>query len=222
MTVSLSRVTGAGDGRGSTSMSPGSTYPRGTAGCYCTRLLRLLSILIRSSTTCLRRVVVVVEFARDPGPGCMGTLISALTGRSMCYRLPVNGRMNGANHHDTRIRCALDMHVLEPESVIGQLGVPIRSVRLPLLLRRAVILRCDAPASRYIPAYQGGRGESSMRLSTVHASIGCGVHPSAVLPLLWIHSWGNGWNKGLVDSLVGNWDCAGGGGIGDDGGRGPG
>jgi hypothetical protein len=58
----------------------------------------------------------------------------------------------------TRIRCALDMHVLEPESVIGELRVPIGSVRLLLQLRRAVVLRCDAPASRDVPAHQTGRG----------------------------------------------------------------
>jgi hypothetical protein len=124
----------------------------------------------------------------------------------------------------TRIRCALDMHILEPESIIGELRVPIGSVGLLLLLRRAVVLRCDAPASGDVPADETGRGVWSMRVSAAQTSSGSRVHPSAVLPLLWIHSWRNRWNEGLVGGSTGDRDGTGGG-IGDcrdDGGRGPG
>jgi hypothetical protein len=117
------------------------------------------------------------------------------------------------------------MHVLEPESVIGELRVPIGSVGLLLLLRRAVVLRCDAPSSGDVPAHKTGRGVWSMRLSAVQTCSGSRVPPSAVLPLLWIHSWRNGWNKGLGGDLTGDGDGTGGGGIvdcRDDGGRGPG
>lgn len=62
-----------------------------------------------------------------------------------------------------------------------------------------------------------------MGLSAAHAS-GRGVHPPAILPLLWIHSWRNWWNKGLGGSRMVDGDGAGGGIVGsrDDGGRGPG
>ena len=40
-------------------------------------------------------------------------------------------------------------------------------------------------------------------LSAVHGASWRGIHPSAVLPLLWIYSWGRWWNKGLVVSRMG-------------------
>jgi hypothetical protein len=142
-----------------------------------------------------------------------------------CRALPVKGWVNDANCQGGRRRCALDMHVLEPESIIIQLGFPIGSVGLLLELRRAVILGSDAPTSGDIPADLAGRGVWSMRVSAAHSASGSGAHPFAVLPLLWVHSWRNGWNKGLVGGVKGYRDGAGGRNIvdcGDNGGRGPG
>src|SRR6266436_6462733 len=90
---------------------------------------------------------------------------------------------------DNRRRCALDMHVLETKPVIGELRVPIGLFGLPL--RRAMVLRSDAPASGDVPADQVGRGVWTLGLSAAHASGGRGVYPPAILPLLWVHS---GWS----------------------------
>lgn len=96
MSVSLSRVTGSGDGGSSscTRASPKSIIPRGTTGCYCTRPLRLGGMLIQSSvTSCLLRIlVVVIELARDPRPRRMRAFIFASTGSIRCCRLPINRR----------------------------------------------------------------------------------------------------------------------------------
>ena len=92
------------------------------------------------------------------------------------------------------------MHVLKSEPVIGELGIPVRSFRLLLCLSGVIVLRGDSPARGNIPANYGGR---RVGLSTVHGTIGRGVHPSAVLPLLWIYSWRCRWNKGLVGSRMG-------------------
>jgi len=43
-----------------------------------------------------------------------------------------------------------------------------------------------------------------MGLSAAHGASGRGVHPSAVLPLLWINSWRHRWNKGLLGSRMGS------------------
>ena len=40
-------------------------------------------------------------------------------------------------------------------------------------------------------------------VSAVYGASWPGVHPSAVLPLLWIYSWRRRWDKGLVVSRMG-------------------
>jgi hypothetical protein len=121
---------------------------------------------------------------------------------------------------DNRRRCVLDMHVLEAKPVIGELRVPIGRFGLPL--RRVIVLRSDAPGSGNIPADQVGRGIWTLGLSIGHASRGRGVHPPAILPLLWIYSGRSRRHKGVAGSRMGASHCRAIMGRMDDGGRGPG
>lgn len=95
------------------------------------------------------------------------------------------------------------MHVLKSEPVISELRIPVRSLRLRLCLRRVIVLWGDSPAGGNIPANLVGRRVMARGVSAVYGASWAGVHPSAVLPLLWIYSWRRRWDKGLVVSRMG-------------------